>query len=57
MTADSEALADAQMRLDDVNKRIEFTVLYGTADELRVVQAQRALIEDELARLEGGGDG
>lgn len=56
MAAD-EALLDAQVRLDDVNLRIEFTSLYGTAAELRVVQAQRDLIEDEIERLEGGQDG
>lgn len=57
MAADSDALLDAQVRLDDVNRRIEFAALYGTADQLQIVQTQRDLIEDELARLEGGTDG
>jgi hypothetical protein len=54
VAVDSEALLDAQMRLDDVNLRIKFTSLYGTAAELRIVQAQRDLIENEIGWLEGG---
>jgi hypothetical protein len=57
VAADSEALRDARIRLDDVNMRIEFTSRYGTADELAIVQAQRDLIENEIGWLEGGQDG